>query len=133
MSQPNPLVPAILILTLAWPASASAQLLDPAEALFDKGVADMEAKRFDEACPAIEQSYQLDPRLGTLFTLAECEAARGRIATAVGRYDEYLELFAALPPDKQAKQRDREKTSRAQKAALRPLAPILTLKLPPAA
>src|SRR5262249_21010545 len=57
----------------------------------------------------------------------------GRIATAVGRYDEYLELFATLPPDKQAKQRDHEKTSRAQKATLGPLVPSLTLMLPPEA
>jgi len=96
-------------------------------------MAAMEARRYEEACPAIEESYKLDPRPGTLFTLAECEAGWGRIATAVRRYDDYLTLYAALTPEKQKKQGEREQIAREQKAKLSPLVPELTLNMPPGA
>src|SRR6185436_16083319 len=36
-----------------------------AQALFDRGVADMDAGRLDRACRAIEESYKLEPLPGT--------------------------------------------------------------------
>jgi hypothetical protein len=113
------------------PLPARADEAAEAKALFEPGVADLEAGRFAQACPAIEQSYKLDPRPGTLFTLAECENKRGRLATAIRRYDEYLAAYGALSPDKMAKQGDREKIAREQKAALAARVPELTLALPP--
>jgi hypothetical protein len=110
--------------------AASAADPDPAQ-LFDRGVADMDAGRLEQACPAIAQSYQIDPRPGTLFTLAECETKRGRLGAAAARYDEYLALYPTLSADKKAKQGDREKTARAQRAALAPRIAELTLVLPP--
>jgi len=130
MFQRKSLVAVCAVGALTWPRSAAAQA-SSAGALFDQGVAYMEEKRFDRACPAIEVSYWLDARPGTLFTLAECEAERGRLAMAVARYDEYLEVFDTLTLDQKAKQRDREKRARAQKAVLGPQVPELTLKLPP--
>lgn len=103
---------------------------DPGAALFEQGLRDMDAGRYDEACPAIEQSYRVDPRPGTLFTLAECEAKRGRVSTAASRYDEYLALYVKLPKDKKAKQGDRAQVARKQKALLEPQIPELTLVLP---
>lgn len=50
----------------------------------------MDAGRHDVACPMLEESYRLDPRPGALFTLATCEAKRGRLATAVAHYKDYL-------------------------------------------
>ena len=100
-------------------------------ALFDRGVADMEAGKFDTGCPAIEQSYKIDPLPGTLFTLAECEAKRGRIATALGHYNDYLAIHGALSAQSKAKQGDREKVARAQREALGAEVPELTLVLPP--
>src|SRR4051812_5323242 len=72
---------------------------DPAaaEALFNKGVTEMQAGHFDVACPAISESQRLDPRPGTLFTLAECEAKSGKIATALVHYDDYLHAAEGLP------------------------------------
>jgi hypothetical protein len=131
MQRSKPLFAACFAGTLAAASPALGGAPDRAEILFNRGVEDMEARQFETGCPAIEESYRLDPRPGTLFTLAECEALRGHIATAVARYDEYLGVFAKLSPDKQRKQRDREKTSRAQKAALGPEIPELTLTLPP--
>ncbi|WP_437807375.1 hypothetical protein [Sorangium sp. So ce1078] len=112
-------------------AGAAAAAPDPAQASFDQGVALMEAGRFDEGCPAIEQSQKLDPRPGTLFTLAECEALRGRTATAIARFDEYLALYPTLPPKQQRNQGDREQSARKQREALAREVPGLRLELPP--
>jgi hypothetical protein len=131
MHRSQPLAAACFASVLAATAPAVAQSPDRAEILFNRGVEEMEARHYETACPAIEESYQLDPRPGVLFALAECEAQRGRIATAVAHYDEYLAIFAKLSRDKQRKQRDREKASRLQQAALGPQIPELTLTLPP--
>ena len=104
---------------------------DDSNALFDAGVLQMEAGRYDEACPSIEHSYELDPRPGVLFTLAECQAKRGWIATAVERFNEYLALYAALPPAKKKLQTNRPKAARAELAALSPQVPKLVLELAP--
>jgi hypothetical protein len=102
-------------------------------ALFEKGVADMEAKHFASACPAIEESQRIDPRPGTLFTLAECLAQWGKIASAVARYQEYVDLVPLLSTQQQTRHRDRVATSRAQLDKLKPVVPTLTLVLPPSA
>jgi hypothetical protein len=104
-----------------------------AEALFNRGMARMEAGDFENGCPAIGESYRLDPRPGTLFTLAECEAKRGHIATAYVRYGDYLSLLETLPPDKKARQQQqgRDKAARAERAALGPQVPELTVVVGP--
>src|SRR5262249_23631314 len=78
-----------------------------------------------------EKSYKLDPRPGTLFTLAECEAKRGRLATAVKHYDDYLALHAQLSESQRRRQGERAQIARAQRAMLLPLVPGLTMVLPP--
>ncbi len=98
--------------------------------LFDQGVTQMEAKKYDAACPAIEESQRLDPHPGTLFTLAECEALRGRAAAAYSHYGEYLDVYASLPRDKQAKQGTREKDARTQRGVLAKRIAQVTLALP---
>src|SRR5262245_59473272 len=130
MHRSTPLALACFAGALLVGAPAAAEGSDRAEILFNRGVEDMEAHQYESACPALTESYKLDPRPGVLFALAECEAQRGHIATAVARYDDYLAFVAKLSPDKQRKQRDREKQSRAQKAALSPQIPELTLVLP---
>ena len=113
----------------ARPSASAAALNDPAQALFDGGVADMEAGRFEKACPAIEASQRLDPRPGTLFTLAECEAQRGRAATAMRYYAEYLTLHRNFGAAKKLEQKDRAKTSEDQLRTLDLLVPKLTIVL----
>ncbi|WP_437721041.1 hypothetical protein [Sorangium sp. So ce861] len=122
---------ACLSSALAAAGAASADAPDPAQASFDQGVALMEAGRFEEGCPAIEQSQKLDPRPGTLFTLAECEALRGRVATAIARFDEYLALYPTLTPKQQRNQGDRAHSARRQREALARDVPGLRLELPP--
>jgi hypothetical protein len=126
-----------VLFTSAWVAAMlaiahapAAANPDPADALFNHGVDEMEAGRFETACPSIEESYRLDPRAGTLFALAECENQRGRVASALLRYKQYLTMYQRFPPAKQAQQKDRAATSRVQSAALARRVPMLTLRLP---
>lgn len=116
---------------LLVPGVSWAQDVAAADALFNRGLADMEAGRFATACPAIGESYRLDPRGGTLFTLAECEAGAGKIATAIARYEDYLQFFSRLTPEQQKKQLGREKIAMEQKRGLALEVPTLTLMLPP--
>ena len=80
------LATALFALTLAWAPSALAQDSVTSDALFQKGIDDLAAGRYDIACPAIAESLRLDPRPGTLFTLAECYSKAGKVASAVVRY-----------------------------------------------
>jgi hypothetical protein len=123
-------IPAIGVAAALLSARAYADDVAAPRALFDKGLAEMQAGRYESGCPRLGESYRLDPRPGTLFTLAECEAKRGRIATAVARYSEYLSLYDRMPPEQRAKQLDRNTISARQKAALSPKVPELTLILP---
>jgi hypothetical protein len=112
------------------PRSAWAQDSATAAALFDKGVADMQTRQFATACPALEESQRLEPRAGTLFTLAECQAHWGKVASAVAHYQEYVGLVPRLPADQQSRHRDRVKSANSQIAKLKPTVPTLTLLLP---
>jgi hypothetical protein len=112
---------------------ASADDAATAREMFAQGLNYMQTGLYDLGCRAIEQSYELDAKPGTLFTLAECEAKRGRIFTALGRYEEYLAFYPLLPADQKEKQGTREKTAREQKAALSARVPQVTLRLPKSA
>ncbi|MBI3202939.1 MAG: hypothetical protein HYZ29_15480 [Myxococcales bacterium] len=101
-----------------------------AEALFDKALADFDAGRLDAACPAFAESQRLDPRPGTLFTLAECEARAGLLASAVGHYGDYLAQFGRMTQAEQKKQRGRDKIALGALEKLRPDVPQLTIVVP---
>src|SRR5262249_21134187 len=109
---------------------AFAQDSAAAAAQFDRGLADMMAGKYETGCPALAESFALDPKPGALFTLAECEAKWGKIASAVTDYGEDHDLFARSPPRAQAQQRGRDKIANDQKAALTPDVPQLTIVLP---
>jgi hypothetical protein len=132
MTSPSLRALAFALLALAALPARAARAGEPDEAtrLFDKGMELMNAGQFGAACPSIERSQTLDPRPGTLFTLAECEAKRGRIARAYARYDEYLALFEGLPADRKAKQGDRPRVAREQRFALAKRVPTLKIVLP---
>lgn len=130
-----PLFWGALLAASAAGSPATAQDIATAEALFDKGVADMKAGRYEAGCKAIGESQRLDPRPGTLFVLAGCEAEWGHIATAVTRYADYMALYERLPPAKKAESRQAERYKFAQdaRARLLPEVPLLTLTLPASA
>lgn len=100
-----------------------------AAALFDQGLAEMEASHFDAACPKLAESFHLDPRAGTLFTLAECEARGGKIASAVTHYGDYQARFERMTAQERVKQKERPIIAERQLAALRPRVPELTINV----
>lgn len=104
---------------------------DVAGQLFDEGLAAMKAGRLDEGCPKLDESYRLDPRPGGLFTLAECENRRGRIATAAARYTEYLRMVDKLPSRDRLRQQERVGVAKATLKAIEGQVPRVTLTITP--
>lgn len=121
----------VLAAALSFPAVASAQDIATAEALFKSGLADMEAGRYEKGCKALVESQRLDPRAGTLFTLATCEERWGRLATAVLRFEDFILLYERLPEDRRAPHAARYKVAVETRDRLRLEVPRWTLSLPP--
>lgn len=150
----RPLQAVLLFALAAWPALSRAQAPappdasgpkapeggepadpapSPAQQLFDRGVTDMLEGRLDAACPAIAESYRLEPLLGVLFTLAECEAKWGKPTSSLRHYEQYIGLVAKLDPDQREKHDPRRVLAQRQIETLRTRAPSLTLILPASA
>src|SRR6188768_4170776 len=53
-----------------------------AEKLFQDGKQLVAQGKLAEGCDALRRSNELEPRVGTLLNLGDCEEKRGRIATA---------------------------------------------------
>ena len=53
-----------------------------AEALFDQGKEKMKAGDLEQACQSFEKSQRLEPSVGTLLNLGECQVKRGKTASA---------------------------------------------------
>lgn len=98
--------------------------------MFQRGLADMLAGRYASGCPALAESLRLDPRPGTLFTLAECESRAGLIASALDHYESFLRLAADLPPDAAQRQSTRRRIAAEQRAILAARVSVLTIQLP---
>lgn len=128
---------ALCVIALVGPfalaAPAAAQDVAAAKALFDQARALMDQNKYETACPKLAESHRLDPRAGTLFTLAVCESRWGRTATAKARFDEYLRFYNRLPPDQQAQQSERQKAAKEARDRLAQEEPQITLLLPPGA
>ncbi|HEX4476244.1 MAG TPA: hypothetical protein VH142_14260, partial [Polyangiaceae bacterium] len=75
----------------------------------------MKAGRFKIGCALIKQSLDVDPRAGTMFTLAECFSRAGKYASAVELYDRYLALVDTLPADQKEQQQARADVSRTER------------------
>lgn len=116
---------------LCAPGRSTAQNGAVSEELFQRGVAALKSNDFAQACPALAESQKLDPRPGTLFTLADCEARWGKTASASSRFADYLSQTSALPPALATKHAERRKLAEQKIAELKPLIPRLTLKPPP--
>ncbi|WP_437784772.1 hypothetical protein [Sorangium sp. So ce1097] len=123
----------VLLCPLAAVTPAAAQESAAAEALFNRGLADMEAGKYEAGCPAIAESHRLEPKPGALFTLAICESRWGRVASAFTRFEDYLALHEQMTPEQQSRQGERAKVARQERERLAPLVPELSLSLPPGA
>jgi len=93
-------------------------------------LSEMLAGRYATGCPAIEASFRLDPRPGTLFTLADCDRKWGRTASALARFGEFLALYDRMPADQRAKQHERAAVAATERAALERSVPLLAVRLP---
>lgn len=102
---------------------------DSAQTLLKNALADMEAKRYDAACPALKRSYRKDAKPATLFYFAQCEEKAGRITTAALTYDDYLGIFDRLSPTEQKDEREHEQTASSRRQALEPQLPRVMFKL----
>jgi hypothetical protein len=98
-----------------------------AEALYEQGLAQMLEDDFAGGCPKLDKSYQLDPLLGALFTLAACYERWGKVHSAALRYEEFNRKASALPPDEAKKQEERIRTAIGKLAQLKPRIPTLQL------
>jgi hypothetical protein len=97
--------------------------------LFDRGVENMKAKNYDVACSQIAESVRIERRPGALYTLARCEDERGRVATAVARYDEFLQFCETLSDGDKAKQALRLTDAKLRHDKLAPSVPYWTITL----
>jgi len=120
-------------LLLPGNALAQGEGRGPAQTQFDYGLAEMQAGRYASGCPALAESYRIDPHPGVLFTLAECENKWGKIASAVTHYEAYLDVFAHMAGEERARQRGRDRIATAQRDRLRLQVPQLAIALPASA
>jgi hypothetical protein len=103
---------------------------EDAQLLFDEGLKYMLDGELKMGCAFIKRSLDVDPRPGTIFTLAECYARAGKIASAVEYYDEYLNVYSRMPPDEQERQRARSDVSHKERSKLVKSVPWITMELP---
>jgi hypothetical protein len=73
-------------------AQATGDAAAAATELFQQGRQALLDGRLDVACAQLAESERLDPKVGTLFNLAQCEQRAGRLARALQRWDEALDL-----------------------------------------
>jgi hypothetical protein len=125
MSSPLKIFSSALLIVCALgvsPSAASAQeARDPAaaEMLFRQGRAATEAKDYALACAKFRESQRLDPAVGTLFNIANCEEQLGHVATA---WTLFREVSQRLPSDD-----ERSAIAERRAAALEPRLPRLTV------
>lgn len=100
-----------------------------AEAEYRRGVSAFEAGDYVVACRAFGESYRLDPLPGALFTLATCELRAGRLASAAGRFSDYLQLVEQLPAEQQPRESERRAVAEAERRKLKLQVPRLKLSL----
>ncbi len=111
--------------TVAEPARADDAKAEAAgRALFDEGVALMNANRFPEACPKLEASLDKFPGIGTRGKLAECYEKAGRLASAWVTYKDVARLAAA------SGDATREKVASDRATAIEPKLAYLTVVAP---
>jgi len=106
-------------------AGARAQPRDAAaaETLFRQGREAADQGDYATACAKFKESNRLDPAVGTVFNIADCEERLGRLATS---WTLFQEVTQRLPPSD-----ERYAIAKKRGAALEPRLPRLTIKLSP--
>src|SRR5207248_8067153 len=86
--------------TFAVVARAQSNDAGIASQLFDAGRDLMKRGDYASACPKLFESARLEPRVGTLARLAECEEKIGHLAAARGHWKDTVELARAQKDDR---------------------------------
>jgi hypothetical protein len=125
----RPIAPLALIFVLiVWilPAQLFAAELDEASArvLFVEARKLTASGDYAAACAKFEDSYRLDPGIGTNFNLADCYERLGRTASAWARF---LDVAAAT---RAANQPERERVARTRAGTLEPRLSRLVVDVP---
>lgn len=95
-----------------------------ADALFDEGRALLKAGQLNAACERFEQSHTVEPALGTLLNLADCDERRGQLVKA------YLEFNDALAWAGRTHEAAREQAARQRASALKSKLAWLSVTMP---
>jgi len=111
----------LLLVFVAGSATAQPRDAAAAEALFRQGREAADAGDYATACEKFKESNRLDPAVGTVFNIADCEERLGRLATAWQLFQEVAQRLPA-GDDRQAIARGRSKT-------LEPRLPKLAVRL----
>ena len=77
-----------LVVVVALARAVHAQPSTTAIDLFKEGRAAAKAGKYAEACDKFQKSQELDPQLGTLFNIAQCQEKLGKLASALAGYRE---------------------------------------------
>ncbi len=107
----------------AAPRARAQDTRDPAaaEELFRQGRVASEQQDFNTACAKFRESNRLDPAVGTVFNIADCEEKLGRLATS---WTLFQEVVQRLPPA------DNRRAIAEQRASkLEPRVPKLSIRL----
>jgi hypothetical protein len=123
-----------LPLTWASPSLARNELATaPAEAerRFESGLEWMKAGDYVVACPLIAESYRLDPLPGVLFTLAECEALWGKLASALEHYTSFIGSLTSMDAARRAVYEERLGIALVQSTSLGVTAPEVSIDVAP--
>ena len=104
--------------------TADAQSAAAASALYDEATRDLDAKRYEVACPKLEKvTRQLPDALGAKLTLAKCYEGLGKLASASSQYS-IVETLAS-----RAGQNERASKAALKVKALKPKLAMLTLEV----
>lgn len=117
-------VASLLIGARAHPQNTTAALM------YDEGRKAMRVADYERACSAFQESLRLESNPGAVYSLAECEDRRGRLATSSALYAEYVRRVALMEPEQAARHETFRASSVARLEALRPLVPSVLLRVP---
>jgi hypothetical protein len=117
----------LLLASIATGASADDGDSISAESRFRHGKEWLAQKDYARACPALADSFRLDPATGSLLALALCHERQGKLATAFHEYnDAAVRAKAESRPDREKAARDKVRTLESQIS-------LLTIALAPEA
>jgi hypothetical protein len=123
LRRPNIRIALLLAATMschAWAGAVMAADEAKADALFKQGRDAAGRGDFVAACPLFDQSHKLDPKIGRVMNLADCEEHTARLVQALNHWSEAITLG-------EASNDERVEYARARRSNLEPRVPQLTI------